>query len=536
MKKMLSCLLTCVLAASMFAAVVPAEEEAAFKGIGVVATQQGEAEGVVDPDYDVTIFKGVPYAAPPVGDLRWAAPEDPASWEGVRVFDEFADAAVQPSYIDMFKGDAFKNGWGAFYKSDSPSNSEDCLYLNIYTPAVSADESYPVLVWFHGGGLGHGWSYEPEFDAQALSEKGVVVVTVGTRLNILGCLALPQLADENGASGNWIVMDIAKSIEWVHNNIAGFGGDPERINVAGQSGGSSKTTASLVSPLSNPYVKGTINQSALGAFGTYKTLEQAYEDGYALLDYLELPHDVSAEELRALPEETLRDAIDNAGFAASIIIDGKAITENPRDFYLREGALNGKSMMAGLVFGESGNYEATTAEELYAQIREQFGDELCDKYGLEDLIEITDGTVGYYNTAIKAWYGLEATRIYGEIMLKQNEDASFYTYTFGRIPQSTAWGWHSLELWYMFGSLRPGDYENDWTAHDYATADICTSYWANFAASGDPNGYGVADWASGEDGAFMFLDAPSICYEGTPLDPIFDEYFIAQNSLEAYFE
>lgn len=529
-------LLALMLALAMLLGVTALAEDEAFQGIGVVTTQLGQAQGVVDPDYNVTIFKSIPYAAPPVGELRWAAPQDAEPWEGVQLFDTYKDAAVQPSYISMFKDEMFKNGWGGFYKNDTPTNSEDCLYLNIVTPATSSDESLPVLVWFHGGGYAHGWSYEPEFDAQALAEKGVVVVTVGTRLNIFGCLALPQFADENGASGNWMVMDIAKSIEWVYNNISAFGGDPERINVAGQSGGNGKTTAALVSPLSNPYIKGTVNQSTLAAFSTYKTLEEAYEDGYAVLDYLGLPHDVSAEELRAIPEETLRDAIDNSGFQPSIIIDGKAITESPRDFYLREGALNGRNMMAGLVFGESGAYTATTAEELYAQIREQFGDELCDKYGLESLVEITDGNVGYYNTAIKAWYGLESTRIYGEIMLSQNEDANFYTYSFGRIPQSTEWGWHSLELWYMFGSLRPGDYENDWTAHDYATADACTRYWANFCASGNPNGYGVAEWADGAEGAFMFLDTPAVCYTGTPLDPIFHEYFIQQNGLEAYFE
>ena len=261
-----------------------------------------------------------------------------------------------------------------------------------------------------------------------------------------------------------------------------------------------------------------------------------YEESYKVLDYLGLPRDVSAEELRALPVEKIRDAMDNSGFAASIIIDGKAIVESPRDYYLREGQLNGKSMMAGYVFGESGSYTATTAAELYAQIREQFGDELCDKHNLEALVEITDGNVAYYNSVIKSWYGLESTRIYGEIMLKQNEDADFYTYTFGRIPAHTEWGWHSLELWYMFGSLRPGNYEADWTVLDYATADACTSYWANFAANGDPNGYGVPEWKSGEDGAFMFLDATSVCYEGSLLDAIFDEYFIAQNGLEAYFK
>ncbi len=510
----------------------------AFEGLGVVATAYGNVSGVTGPDYDVTIFKGIPYAAPPVGDLRWKAPQDAEPWEGTKVCDTYGNAAVQPAYVAGFakSNPEYAPTWGGFYPDGFPENSEDCLYLNVFTPAVKGDENLPVFVWFHGGGLNHGYSYEAEFDAQGLADKGVVVVTVGTRLNIFGLLCLPQLSAETeyGGSGDYIVMDIAKSIQWVSENIAAFGGDPSRIHVGGQSGGSSKTTAALVSPLSNAYVAGTVNQSALGAFGSYRTLEQGYEAGLAALDALGLAHDVSVEELRALPAEDVIAVVDGGNFSGSTVIDGYALVESPKDFYLRAGQLDGVNMMAGNVFGESGDYEAATAADLYAAIREQFGDALCDKYALETALEVTDGNVGYYNRAVKSWYALYSARLYGEIMMKQNS-GNFYSFHFGRIPPTNEWGWHSAELWYMFGSLRPGNYEREWEVWDYVTADAMTSYWSNFFANGDPNGYGVQEWKNGAEGAFMYLDAVSTCYESTPLDEIFREFYITANGLEAFF-
>ena len=222
-------------------------EEAPFAGLGEVTTKFGVVSGVTGNDFPVTLYKGVPYAAPPVGDLRFAAAEDPQPWEGVRVCDAYAPTAIQPSYLATFSTlPDYAASWGAFYPENYPE-SEDCLYLNIITPATKGDEKLPVYMWYHGGGLNHGYSYELEFDAEALASKGIIVVQVGHRLNIFGLLALPQLTEANGkgGSGNWIVTDLAKSIEWVYHNIEGFGGDPSRITISGQSGGSSPPWAPL---------------------------------------------------------------------------------------------------------------------------------------------------------------------------------------------------------------------------------------------------------------------------------------------------
>lgn len=507
--------------------------ERAFTGLGEISTNFGKITGVVGNDYDVTIYKGIPYAAPPVGELRWTPAQDPAPWEGVRACDSFAPTAIQPSYLKNFSPDIpeYAPTWGAFYPETYPE-SEDCLYLNVTTPAVEGNENLPVYIWYHGGGLNHGYSYELEFDAQALASKGIIVVTVGHRLNVFGLLALPQLTEANGygGSGNWIVTDIAKSIEWVFNNIKAFGGDPSRITVSGQSGGSSKTTAALVSPLSNQYVTGTLNQSSLGAFGTYRSQEDGYEAGYAVLDALGLPRDCTVEQLRAVPVDDLKKVVDDGVFKGSIVIDNFAITKSPKEFYLTPGALNGKNMMAGNIFGESGAYEATTAKELYAAIRAQFGDELCNKYDLENAVEITDGMVPYYKTAIKSWFASYSTRLYGEIMTAQN-DGKFFTYTFGRIPPSNEWSWHSAELWYQFGSYRLGKYERPWTIWDDVTAEVTMNFWSNFVKNGDPNGYGLPKWTGGESGAYMFVDAEPYLIPSTPLDGIFREHLINVNQL-----
>lgn len=192
--------------------------------LDIINTKYGQVRGVVEED--VLVFKGVPYAAPPVGELRWKAPQDPASWEGVRECDTYGPRPVQPP-----QGGLFFEPWGSdFYYMGFTAYSEDCLYLNIATDAESADEKRPVFMWFHGGGLSSGYSYEIEFNPTVLAKKGVVVVTVGQRLNVFGYLSLPQLsAEQGGISGNYGLMDEVKALDWVRENIAAFGGDPDNI-------------------------------------------------------------------------------------------------------------------------------------------------------------------------------------------------------------------------------------------------------------------------------------------------------------------
>ena len=210
--------------------------------ITLAKTKCGMVSGVEMPDKGITVFKGIPFAAPPVGDLRWKAPQPVEPWEGVLPATSFKPAAWQEYHK---KGSFYDREWG-----HKPfERSEDCLYLNIWTPAESADEKLPVAVWIYGGGFMSGFAHENEFDGEAFSSKGVIYVSINYRLNIFGYLSHPDLEDEDGVSGNCGMYDQIAALRWVNENIASFGGDPENVMIFGQSAGA----GSVISLFARPY-------------------------------------------------------------------------------------------------------------------------------------------------------------------------------------------------------------------------------------------------------------------------------------------
>ncbi|MBP1609190.1 MAG: para-nitroBenzyl esterase (pnb carboxy-esterase)(intracellular esterase b) (pnbce) [Acidobacteria bacterium] len=524
-------LLTGILALSLRA------ELSAAAGLGIVKTKFGSVWGVSGQDYKtVTIFKGIPYAAPPVGELRWKPPQDPKPWDGIRVCDTYANAAWMGSYFQEMLAKPGTTYW-QFYATGVPPMSEDCLYLNVTTPAVTGNEKLPIMIWFHGGGFSHGWSYEVEFNPEGLANKGVIVVSVGTRLNIFGFLSLPQLSAESTykGSGNYGLMDCSKAVQWVHDNIQGFGGDPDNITVFGQSGGSGKTTGVLISPLSRKLIKNTINQSALGAFGKYKTQKEVETAGVEWLKSKGFSENISAAELRKIDARILiAGDFDPRGGAFSPCIDGYTLLENPFDFYLGKGNLEGKNMMFGNVFGEATPFKATTAKDLYAELKTKYG-ELFDKYKMNEALQLTDANAAYYRYALASDDSLMNSRIYAEVNAKLNKTCKTFVYTFGHVTPGADWGWHSSELWYTFVSLRKGiDYQPRWTFFDDLTAEVLSSYWSNYAKKGDPNDYGLSRWPQGGNLGYMFLDGMSYS-KGEPLSPwekLLREFYIQKNGLE----
>ena len=537
--KKIATILSLFLALLLIGCVALAEGD--FAGIGVVHTQFGDVSGVIGEREDVTVFKGVPYAAPPVGDLRWAEPVDPEPWTDVLACDTYAPAAMQPPYT------AFMMRPGSdFYPLGAPPQSEDCLYLNVTTPATSADEKLPVVVWFHGGGLSHGYSWQVPFDGEGLASKGVIVVTVGHRLGMMGFISLPQLTEASGygASGNYGLMDCVKSVEWVYDNIAAFGGDPERIMVFGQSGGGAKTVATVAAPQTQGKIARFATHSSFGIFNGsgsnmgMTTLAENEEAGLALLDELGVSRDATLEELRAIPAETIYAAGGAAGGA--MVIDGKYVTGQRTDFYLGEGNLNGIEMIAGWVFGEKGSYEATTAAELFAKIRETYGDELVDKYDLENTMPITDTNVGYYNLALKQDEALDEIRLYAKIKAERNENSPSYIFSFGRVTPNKNLGWHSGELWYLFNNLGysfeglDAEWQPAWEVYDYMVAEATSDYWTNFAKTGDPNGKGLVEWpaADADSSAYQYIDVVSTSFEElSSFDQMVIEYYMNQYGL-----
>ena len=516
-------------------------EEAAFQGIGVVHTQYGDVSGVIGEREKVTVFKGVPFAAPPVGELRWKAPQDHEGWEGVRACDTYAPAAIQASYYPylMVPG-------SNFYPAGAPEQSEDCLYLNITTPAVSADEKLPVMIWFHGGGLAHGYSWQVPFDGEGLACKGVIVVTAAQRLGVMGYFSLPQLdaESETGISGNYGVMDCIKAVEWVYDNIAAFGGDPERIMVFGQSGGGAKTAATVAAPQTQGKIACFATQSYFDLFagaGSANGAASHEANNTSCLDVLAqlgVSADATIEELRAIPAEEFWKLPPDASGGA-MVVDGKYVTEERADFFLKEGNLNNIVMLAGYVFCERGSYGAVDAADLYAKLREKYGD-LVDKYDLENTLPITDSNVGYYNYLLRQDESLAEIRLYAKVKAERNDNSPSYIYSFGRVTPNKDLGWHSGELWYLFNNLGysfeglDASWQPAWEVYDYMVAETISDYWTNFARNSDPNGKGLVEWpaADAENQPYQYIDVVTTTFdELTTFDQMAMEYYAIRYGL-----
>ena len=275
-----------------------------MKTIGIVKTTCGLVQGVeMTGKYEgITQFRGIPFAKPPVGALRWRPPEDPEPWSGLRCCDSYGPVCVQPT-----DGHLDAEPWGSdFYFMGNPPQSEDCLYLNITTPAAAPEEKLPVYVWFHGGGSDHGYSYEVEFDPLELASRGIVVVSVAQRLSMFGYLALPQLdAEQEGHSGNYILMDNHKALEWIIANIDAFGGDNHMITLGGQSAGTTKSTLLAYGPIAPGHVRRIINESALKWNVEYMEREKAEKVCADFLELLGIDPTLSPEELRRIDSRRL---------------------------------------------------------------------------------------------------------------------------------------------------------------------------------------------------------------------------------------
>jgi para-nitrobenzyl esterase len=507
--------------------------------IGIVQTKYGKVSGIesADPKYaGITYFNGIPYAAPPVGELRWKPPADPVPWDGVRKCDTYGPRAMQQQ---MVQGLSFEPYSTDFYYMGYPEMSEDCLYLNIATGAESPDEKRPVFMWFHGGGLASGHSYEIEFDPSELAKKGIIVVTVGQRLNIFGYLALPQLsAEQGGKSGNYGLMDEVKALDWVYENIAQFGGDPDSITVGGQSGGTWKSGALAATPASKGRVKRVINQSALCWLTEYRAISEAEANAQEFLNALGLDPEMPIDELRKVDAKVFYSGKFNpfAGgprMPSDMVYDGYWVPEMKMADSVDKFAGHCDYLIGGN-FGENtmresfslGGQAYQTAAEVYARAKELLGD-LYDRFDFENLVSITDDTADRVSRRLAIegltpysgiFAGEMVNRYFGDYRAAKFPGTKTYSYIFSHItptrPEEKGTvrdserllAWHSSELWYTFASLRENvPPARPWTEADFRLADIISSYWANFVKKGDPNGEGLPFWPA-SDAGFGWMD------------------------------
>lgn len=470
--------LTAAIAAAMYGA-LPTQ----------IHTASGVVEGARSADGKVAVFEGIPFAAPPIGKLRWQAPQPVAAWEGVRTATAFGARCMQaPIYSDMIFRD--------------PGPSEDCLYLNVWTPAHSAEANLPVMVWIYGGGFAAGAASEPRQDGSKLAEKGVVVVSMNYRLGVFGFFAHPELAKESPehASGNYGLLDQAAALNWVHKNIAAFGGNPGKVTIFGESAGSISVSAQMASPLSKNLISGAVGESGSMFMLIARTmpLEEAEQQGSRFAAAVGAA-DLAA--LRAMPAKELLDAAQQqrSKFRFWPTVDGYFLPEQPKEIYAE-----GKQAHVALLAGWNTDEQSTAAffgrrpetmESYAARVKALYGkdaDEVLKLYpaGNEEQMKQSAGALaGDRFIAYSTWRWIED-------QIKTGESA-VYRYHFEQAPPQPAGtasrgAYHSADIEYVFETL---DSKNlPWTDADRKLSDIISSYWTNFAKNGDPNGHGLPKW------------------------------------------
>jgi para-nitrobenzyl esterase len=457
----------------------------------MAATANGMVQGMVEAS-GIRSFKGVPFAAPPVGELRFREPQPVQNWTGVRKAQAFGPRAMQlPLYSDM--------------NFRSNGVSEDCLYLNVWTPAKTEGERLPVLVYFYGGGFVAGDGSEYRYDGESMAKRGIVAVTVNYRLGIFGFLAHPDLTRESAhhSSGNYGLLDQHAALVWVQQNIAAFGGDPARVTIAGESAGSHSVSAQMASPLSKGLFAGAIGESGslLGKANNPAPLAMAEQNGVVFMAGL---GNKSLADLRAMSAEDLLKATAKAHFSTAI--DGYFLPEAP-DAIFGSGKEMSVPLLAGWNSAES-NYHgllggaATTVENYEAAVRMIYGDKAdavlsLYKAGSADEVRQagTDLATDRF-IAFSTWKWID--------MQTKTGGKPVYRYLYAHPRPAVAGGpaggepvmgaSHSWEIEYALGNLKTNKVY-DWTPEDDKVSEIMQAYFANFITTGNPNGKDLPVWA-----------------------------------------
>lgn len=500
----------------------------------VVKVENGVVRGLPAADPRITSFKGIPFAAPPVGINRWREPQPAKDWFGGLEAFEFAPISMQAT-PGVNKDNIYDREW---HVDPEIPMSEDCLYLNVWTPATSVDDKLPVFVWYFGGGLQVGYTSEMEFDGERIARRGIVVVTVNYRLNVFGFLCHPEITREAPeAPANFGNLDQQFATQWVKRNIAAFGGDPNNITIGGQSAGG----GSVLSQLTSPQNKGLCQQAIIqsGMFtplypnnrmpGPGRTLAHAEEEGVKFFDFLGVS---SLAEARELDAEYIRTkALEYRGFWGTVI-DNEFCVGNSFDLFLEN-----KRLLVPVLMGH-------TSSEFFSKpnvnSKEKFKDMAVKMFGdnADEFLRLCQFESGNIDEIREnaAVCGIEyAIRVAGKANSDTGANVSIYYYNFdGEIP-----GWdnpgtfHSVDLWFFFETLvkcwRP------FVGKHYDLARQMCDYWANFIKTGNPNGkdvicQDVPQWAPytlEEPFGMLFKDKPEFTREGPSvlMEFLVKEYF-----------
>jgi para-nitrobenzyl esterase len=466
---------------------------------GIIDTKYGKIEGYWEGN--IRIFKGIPFAAPPTGDLRWKMPQPPVAWKGVKKCVNFAASPIQSKPVEFLC-------WSKEFIAPAAPLSEDCLYLNVWTGASSAHEKRPVFVWIYGGGFISGSAGCIIYDGLEYAKKGIVFVSINYRVGSLGFMAHPELSKEgNGSSGNYGLMDQVAALKWVKENIAAFGGDPSNVTIGGQSAGSISVYALIASSSARGLFKRAIAESG-GIFGSFKmsTLEEGEKIGIALQQKL---HVDNLKAMRSLPADSILSASSGMNAAGRFqsdlhfapVRDGAFL---PTDFYkaFSEGKFNPVDFLGGWVTEEMTMFgiEKISKEEFMHRLQEQYGsraEKLLSLLPHGDSAEATQSMVELERI------NFGVTSPYSMSLYNPKPD---YLYEFSHVPVRKPGfpdygAFHTAEVPYALHNLR--EWNRPWQPVDYAVENKMSDYWIHFIRSGNPNGPGLFDWQSYRTGVIL---------------------------------
>lgn len=443
--------------------------------------EAGVVEGVVSADNQVRTFKGIPFAAPPLGALRWKPPQPVVPWTGVLKTVDYGPRPMQERVFDDM----------VFHDSGP---SEDCLYLNLWLPENHGPGKLPVMVWIFGGGFVAGSTSEPRQDGGNLCKKGVLVVSANYRLGVFGLLAHPALSKESdqGASGNYGILDQIAALRWVKRNIAAFGGDPDNVTIFGESAGSSSVSALVASPLAQGLFHRAIAESGtvFNPGSTMATLAEGEAQGLALAAQL---GKTTIEELRAVPAGEIMASLRAHPIHFSMVVDGRVFPRDPTAIY-QAGAQNRVPLLVGWNRDEGRNAlfakETPTVARYGELVRARMGvgaEAVLKEYPATTDAQAADAAAVLgvdLSNGFKAWKWLGAQAATG---------SPVYRYRFDQaLPAPVNGAPHACEIEYVFRVLSSRNLP--WTDDDRQTSEVVSTYWTNFAKTGNPSGAGLPEW------------------------------------------
>ncbi len=452
----------------------------------ILITDSGKIEGIYNADETIRIFKGIPYAAPPVGDLRWQVPQPAEAWEGIKPCKEFRASPIQNKPQPFYC-------WSKEFIAKPEPLSEDCLHLNVWTSAKSLKGKQPVFVWIYGGGLVSGSSNCDIYDGEEMAKQGVVFVSINYRVGALGFMAHPELtaASEHKASGNYGFLDQIMALKWVQNNIHAFGGDPNNITIAGQSAGAFSVNTLIASPLA----KGLFHKAILQSGGLFtnrlqQNLSEAEEVGTRLM---EVAGTKSIEELRQLPAEKIQIlSNDTAVGRFGVTLDGYIL---PTDIvqHFEEEKHQQVPVMAGWVTGD-GDFLGTskiTVATYKAEAKEQYGERAAE------YLQVFPATTDAEAAKMKAKLALLHFAGMTPHLLSSFNTKPTFIYEFAHVPVDKPdfpnfGAFHTSEVPFALHNLHT--WQRPWRPIDKDIEKMMSAYWVNFAKTGNPNGTDLPEW------------------------------------------